>query len=318
MSDLSFEAPWRLLLLLAVAAVALAYVLVQRRRTAYAVRFADVDLLESVAPRSPRWRRHLPAALLVTALAFMVTAFAKPAAAVEVPSEAATIVVAIDTSVSMQATDVEPSRFAAAQEAAVQFVEGLPDGIDVGLVSFSGSASLEVAPTDDRDAVVSAIEDLQLGQGTAIGEAVAASVAAAGETALAEGEEPTPTSVVLLSDGSNTQGRSIEESIQIATRADIPVSTIAYGTADAAVSVQGQRVSVPVDTAALETLATDTGGEAYTAESSSELQDVYADIGDQVGTTTEREDVSSAFAGMALLVTLGAAGGSLAWSPRLP
>ncbi|RBY75442.1 VWA domain-containing protein [Blastococcus sp. TF02-09] len=315
---MSFEAPWRLLLLLAVAAVALAYVLVQRRRTAYAVRFADVDLLESVAPRSPRWRRHLPAALLVTALAFMVTAFAKPAAAVEVPSEAATIVVAIDTSVSMQATDVEPSRFAAAQEAAVQFVEGLPDGIDVGLVSFSGSASLEVAPTDDRDAVVSAIEDLQLGQGTAIGEAVAASVAAAGETALAEGEEPTPTSVVLLSDGSNTQGRSIEESIQIATRADIPVSTIAYGTADAAVSVQGQRVSVPVDTAALETLATDTGGEAYTAESSSELQDVYADIGDQVGTTTEREDVSSAFAGMALLVTLGAAGGSLAWSPRLP
>ena len=213
MSDLSFEAPWRLLLLLAVAAVAVAYVLVQRRRTAYAVRFADVDLLESVAPRSPRWRRHLPAALLVTALAFMVTAFAKPAAAVEVPSEAATIVVAIDTSVSMQATDVEPSRFAAAQEAAVQFVEGLPDGIDVGLVSFSGSASLEVAPTDDRDAVVSAIEDLQLGQGTAIGEAVAASVAAASETAPAEGEEPTPTSVVLLSDGSNTQGRSIEESL---------------------------------------------------------------------------------------------------------
>jgi len=316
-SDLSFTAPWRLLLLLLVAGVAVAYVLRQRRRTAYAVRFADADLLASVAPRAPRWRRHLPAALLVTALAFMVTAFAKPAAAVEVPSEAATIVVALDTSASMKATDVAPSRFEAAQEAAVQFVEGLPDGIDVGLVSFSGSASLDVAPTDDHDAVVSAIEDLQMSSGTAIGEAVAASVAAAGEAALVDGE-PTPTSVVLLSDGSNTQGRSIEESIEVATASGVPVSTIAYGTADAAVDVQGQPVSVPVDTDALETLATATGGEAYTAESSSELQDVYADIGDQVGTTTERQDVSSAFAGMALLVTLGAAGGSLAWSPRLP
>jgi len=317
-SDLSFTAPWRLLLLLLVAGVAVAYVLRQRRRSAYAVRFADADLLASVAPRAPRWRRHLPAALLVTALAFMVTAFAKPAAAVEVPSEAATIVVALDTSTSMKATDVSPSRFEAAQEAAVQFVEGLPDGIDVGLVSFSGSAGLEVAPTDDHDAVVAAIQDLQMSSGTAIGEAVAASVAAAAESTLAEGEEPAPTSVVLLSDGSNTQGRSIEDSIEVATAAGVPVSTIAYGTADAAVDVQGQPVSVPVDTDALETLATATGGEAYTAESSSELQDVYADIGDQVGTTTERRDVSSAFAGMALLVTLGAAGGSLAWSPRLP
>ena len=318
MSDLSFEAPWRLLLLLVVAAVAVAYVLRQRRRTAYAVRFADADLLASVAPKAPRWRRHLPAGLLVTALAFMVTSFAKPAAAVEVPSEAATIVVALDTSASMQATDVAPSRFEAAQEAAVEFVDGLPDGIDVGLVSFSGSASLEVAPTDDHDSVVSAIDDLQMSSGTAIGEAVAASVAAVGEATLAEGEEPTPTSVVLLSDGSNTQGRSIDEAIEVSTAAGVPVSTIAYGTDDAVVSVQGQQVPVPVDTAALETLATATGGEAYTAESASELQEVYADIGDQVGTTIEREDVSSAFAGMALLVTLGAAGGSLAWSPRLP
>lgn len=318
MSDFSFEAPWRLLLLVLVAAVAAAYVVRQRRRTAYAVRFADADLLASVAPRAPRWRRHLPAGLLVAALAFMVTAFAQPAAAVEVPREAATIVVALDTSASMQATDVAPSRFEAAQEAAVRFVEDLPDGIAVGLVSFSGTASLEVAPTDDHDAVASAIEGLRMGQGTAIGEAVAASVAAAAGATPAEGEEATPASVVLLSDGSNTQGRSIEQSIETATAAGVPVSTIAYGTADAAVDVQGQSVSVPADTDALESLATATGGEAYTAESSSELEDVYADISDQVGTTTERQDVSSAFAGMALLVTLGAAGGSLAWSPRLP
>ncbi|MGY1743461.1 MULTISPECIES: VWA domain-containing protein [unclassified Blastococcus] len=318
MSDLTFEAPWRLLLLLVVAGVAVAYVLVQRRRTATAVRFADVDLLESVAPRAPRWRRHLPAGLLVAALAFMVTAFAKPAAAVEVPREAATIVVAIDTSASMQATDVAPSRFAAAQAAAVEFVEDLPDGVDVGLVSFSGSASLDVAPTGDHEAVVAAIEDLQMSEGTAIGEAVAASVAAAAQAATADAEEPTPSSVVLLSDGTNTQGRSIESAAEVATEAGIPVYTIAYGTGEGAVSVQGQAVSVPVDTAALASLASATGGTAYTAASSDELEDVYADIGEQVGTTTERQDVSSAVAGMALLVTLGAAGGSLAWSPRLP
>ncbi|TFV66968.1 UNVERIFIED_ORG: VWA domain-containing protein [Bacillus sp. AZ43] len=179
-----------------------------------------------------------------------------------------------------------------------------------------------MAPTDDHDAVVAAIEELRMSQGTAIGEAVAASVAAVAEAAtdvtLADGETAAPTSVVLLSDGSNTQGRSIEDSVEIATAAAVPVSTIAHGTADADVTVQGQRIQVPVDTAALESLATATGGQAYTAESGSELEEVYADIGEQVGTTTERKDVSSAFAGMALLVTLGAAGGSLAWSPRLP
>ncbi|MGY2066082.1 VWA domain-containing protein [Blastococcus sp. SYSU DS0619] len=318
MTDLSFEAPWRLLLLLAVAAVAVGYLVAQRRRTAYAVRIADADLLASVAPRAPRWRRHVPAALLVTALAFMVTAFAKPAAAVEVPREAATVVVAIDTSTSMQATDVAPSRFEAAQAAAVEFVEQLPEGIDVGLVSFSGTAVVEVAPTDDHEAVVSAIEELRMSQGTAIGEAVAAAVAAAGQAPVEAGEEPVPASIVLLSDGTSTQGRSVEDSVEVATTAGIPVSTIAYGTSDADVSVQGQRVSVPVDTAALADLAAATGGQAYTAESGSELEDVYADIGEQVGTTTEREDISSTFAGVALLVALGAAGGSLAWSPRLP
>jgi len=319
MSDLTFDAPWRLLLLLTAAAVAAAYVLRQRRRTAYAVRFTDVELLASVAPRTPGWRRHLPAGLLVAALALMVTAYAKPAAAVEVPREAATVVVAIDTSLSMEATDVSPSRFEAAQAAAVDFVEGLPDGFDVGLVSFSGSATVEVDPTDDHAAVVRAVENLQLRQGTAIGEAVAAAVAAAAQAPTEEGEEAAPARVILLSDGTSTQGRSIEDAVPVATAAGVPVSTIAYGTdGGGSVSVQGQQVSVPVDTEALASLAEATGGQAYTAQSSGELEDVYADIGEQVGTTTEHQDVSSAFAGFALLAGLGAAAGSLAWSPRLP
>jgi Ca-activated chloride channel family protein len=317
-SDLSFGAPWRLLLLLGVAALVVAYVLVQRRRHAYAVRFSDVDLLASVAPRTPGWRRHLPAALLVVALAFMATAFAKPAAAVEVPREAATIVVAVDTSASRQATDVSPSRFAAARKAAAAFVKGLPDSFDVALVSFSGTATLQVAATEDHDSVVAAIEALQLGEGTAIGEAVAASVAATGSTAAADGGKAPPARVVLLSDGTNTQGRSIEDAEGVATAAGVPVSTIAYGTAEGSVGVRGQNIQVPVDAPALQQLAAATGGQSYTAESSDELERVYADISRQVGVTKERREVSAAFAGLALFAAFGAAAASLAWSPRMP
>jgi len=317
MSDLTFGAPLRLLLLLAVAAVAAAYLLVQRRRPAYAVRFTDLDLLASVAPKNPGWRRHLPAALLVGALALMTGAFAKPAAAVQVPREAATVVVALDTSLSMQADDVSPTRFAAAQEAATAFVASLPKTFDVGLVSFSGTAGVVVAPTEDHAAVSTAIRSLTLGQGTAIGEAVAASVAAAGQVATA-GQEAAPTRVVLLSDGTNTQGRAVSDGVSLATKAGIPVSTIAYGTAEGTVTVQGRSVSVPVDGPALAQLAQATGGRSYTAQSSDELSEVYADIGDQVGTTTEHREVSATFAGFGLLLALGAAGTSLAWSPRLP
>ncbi|GAA4992849.1 VWA domain-containing protein [Kineococcus glutinatus] len=318
MSDLTFGAPWRLLLLLAVAALAAGYVVLQRRRTAYAVRFADVDLLASVAPRHPGWRRHVSAGLLVAALAVMTAAFARPAAAVEVPREAATVVVALDTSLSMEATDVSPSRFAAAQDAAAAFVADLPESFEVGLVSFAGTASVQVAPTDDRAAVVEAIRRLQLGQGTAIGEAVAASVATATQVAgQAQGEGAAPARVVLLSDGSNTQGRSLEDAVGVAASAGVPVSTIAYGTADGTVTVDGQTVRVPVDADALAQLAAATGGQAYEATSAGQLADVYDDIGEQVGTTTEHREVTAGFAGLALLLAVAAAGTSLAWSPRM-
>lgn len=329
MSELTFDAPERLLLLVAVAALAVAYVLVQRRRHAYAVRFTDLDLLASVAPRTPGWRRHLPAGLLLVALALMTTSFAKPAAAVEVPREMATIVVAIDTSASMEATDVSPTRFAAATQAAATFIQDLPDTFDVALVSFAGTAVVQVAPTDDHASVVAAIDSLQMGQGTAIGEAVAASVAAAGRQPGAGtggeqdggsdgAQDPAPARVVLLSDGTNTQGRTVEAAVEVATAAGVPVSTIAYGTAEGEVTVEGRTVQVPVDGPALEQLATATGGQHYAAASSDELSEVYADISEEVGTTTERREISAAVAGLALLAALVAAGMSLAWSPRLP
>ncbi len=310
---MTFTSPERLWLLAAVAGLAVAYVLLQRRRSRYAVRLPGLALLASVAPRLG-WRTHAASAALLLSMVGATAAYAEPRAEVRVPRERATIVVALDVSLSMAARDVEPDRLTAAQAAAEQFVEGLPPTFRVGLVTFSGTASVAVAPTSDRTAVTAAIDDLTMGNGTAIGEAVASSL-----TAVAGGRsgvEEVPAHVVLLSDGANTAGRPVATAVQDAVRAGIPVSTIAYGTSEGEVQLDRQRIRVPVDAPALAELAEDTGGTAYEAASGDELEDVYADIGSTVGTTTESREVSAAVAGIALLSAVGAGAAALAWSPR--
>jgi Ca-activated chloride channel family protein len=315
---MTFLAPERLWLLLVAAALAAAYVLLQRRRPTYAVRFSELDLLASLVPRRSAWRRHVPAGLLLLALVALTTAFARPQADVQVPRERATIVVALDTSVSMEARDVAPDRIGAARESAAAFVAGLPESFDVGLVSFSGAASVVVPPTQDHELVVSAVRGLQLGPSTAIGEAVFASLEAVRTVPTDQGQEPPPAAVVLLSDGTNTVGREVPVAAQAAVEAGVPVSTIAYGTPEGVVQVQGQLIPVPVDRPALERLAETTGGTAFTAESGEELTAVYDDIGSQVGTTTDRREVTAAVTGVALALAIGAAVASLVWSARLP
>lgn len=315
---MSFLAPQRLWLLAGVLALLVAYVVLQRRRPAYAVRFTELDLLASLVPRSSAWRRHVPAGLLLLALVALTTAFARPQADVEVPQERATVVVALDTSVSMEATDVSPDRITAARESAAAFVAGLPEEFDVGLVSFSGSASVVVPPTQEHELVVSAVRALELGPSTAIGEAVFASLDALRTVPGAPGQEPPPARIVLLSDGTNTVGREVSEAAQAAREAGVPVSTIAYGTPQGVVEVQGQLIPVPVDQPALERLAEDTGGTSFSAESGEELAAVYEDIGSAVGTTTERREVTDAVTGAALALAIGAAVASLVWGARLP
>ena len=207
---MSFLAPGRLWLLLLVAVLAGTYLVQARRRSRYAVRFTDLDLLASVAPKRPGWRRHVPAGLLALALVALTVGFARPQGEVEVPRERATVLVALDTSLSMNAVDVEPDRDTAARRAATRFVEDLPERFNVGLVSFSGIASLVVPPTQEHDAVASALQDLELGSGTAIGEAVLASVGALQLVpGGADGSGPPPARIVLLSDGTNTVGREV-------------------------------------------------------------------------------------------------------------
>jgi Ca-activated chloride channel family protein len=313
-----FLAPERLWLLAGVLALLVAYVVLQRRRPAYAVRFTELDLLASLVPRSYAWRRHVPATLLLLSLVALTTAFARPEAEVQVPSERATVVVALDTSVSMEATDVAPDRITAARESAAAFVARLPEEFNVGLVSFSGTASVVVPATKDHELVVSAVRALELGPSTAIGEAVFASLEAIRAVPGEDGQEVPPARIVLLSDGTNTVGREVSEAAVAAREAGVPVSTIAYGTPQGVVEVQGQLIPVPVDQPALEQLAEDTGGSSFTAASGEELSAVYEDIGSSVGTTTERREVTAAVTGVALALAVAAAVASLVWGARLP
>jgi Ca-activated chloride channel family protein len=273
MHGLTFESPGRLWALALVAALLVAYLLLQRRRTKYALRLPGLDLLAAIVPRS-RWRRHLPAALLLLALTGTTAAFAEPSAEVQVPRERATVVVALDVSYSMSATDVSPDRISAAKAAAATFVRGLPARFNVGLVAFSGSASVVVPATQEHEAVADAIGGLGLGNGTAIADAVLTSLEAVAEVPGAGETDAAPAHIVLLSDGANTVGSPLSAAVQQARAAGVPVSTIAYGTAQGVVQVGRELVQVPVDAPALAELAQQTTGQAYEAASGDELDDV--------------------------------------------
>ncbi len=324
-------APERLALILVPILLAAGYLLIQRRRSRYALRFTATALLDSVAPDRPGWRRHLPAAAYLAAVCLLVLGAARPALAMNV-SASPTIMLALDVSYSMNATDVSPSRIQAAETAASQFVDIVPTGTKIGLVAFSGTASVEVEPTTDHDQVKQAIASLQLGPGTAIGEAiytslaqlprVAAPNAPAASTAPADGTDATTPqvagSIVLLSDGKTTEGRPDAGAAAAAKAAGVKVSTIAFGTASGTVVVQGETIPVPVDSAALQAVANTTGGQYFAAASADQVQAAYADIGSSVGTVHENREITDWLVGAALVAAVVAGAGSLAWFSRLP
>ena len=316
---MTFQTPVWLLLLLVVVALVAFYVVLQLRRKAYAARFTNVALLGSIVPKRPGWRRHLAFGLVALALATLVVSLATPSAKVKVPRERATVMMALDVSLSMQATDIDPTRFKAMQAAAKKFVDLLPPRINLGLISFSGTASTLVTPTTDRAQVRAAIDHLQLAEATAIGEAVFTSLTdiANYQDSLGETQKQTPARVVLLSDGYNTVGRSDSQAIDAAVAAKVPVSTIAFGTDYGTVEVSGEQVPVPVDRSSLKKIADDTGGSFGQAASASELQQVYRNLGSQIGYTTEPKDISPWFVRSGVLLALLGAVLSLVWTNRL-
>ncbi|MGY1591409.1 VWA domain-containing protein [Geodermatophilus sp. SYSU D00708] len=317
---MTFQAPLWLLGLLAVVALVALYVVLQLRRKAYAARFTNVALLGSLVPKRPGWRRHLAFGLVALSLAALVVSLAVPSTEVRVPRERATVIMAVDVSLSMQATDIEPSRFEAMQKAAKEFVDVLPERINLGLVSFAGTATTLVTPTTDRGQVRSAIDNLDLAESTAIGEAVFTSLSAIQNyqaSLEATEEELPPARIVLLSDGYNTVGRDDTQAVDAAVDAGIPVSTIAFGTDYGTLDLDGERVPVPVDRETLERIADDTGGSYSEAASAAELEQVYEDLGSQIGYTTEPRDVSYWFVRGGVLLALLGVVLSLLWTNRL-
>jgi len=315
-----FRSPYWLFMLLGVLAVGLAYLLVALRRRRFTARFSNTALLASVVPRRPGWRRHLTFAALLLAVTVLALGVAGPTATVQVPQERATVMLAIDVSLSMQATDVLPSRLQAAQAAAAEFADILPKRINLGLVKFGRSGDVLVPPTQNRDVVKKAIAGLQLEQYTAIGEGVFACLDALNtfsQTSTTAGEKPAPARIVLLSDGFNTVGRKVSDAAAAAKKANTPVSTIAFGTDSGTVTLDGTVQQVPSDKVTLRGLAQATGGSFHTATSQNELKSVYKDIGSQIGYTKAQRDISwrFMFAGLVLALVAGAA--SLLWSGRL-
>lgn len=318
---MTFLWPLALVGLLLVPLALAGYLVLQRRRGKYALRFTNLELLGAVVDRSPRaWRRHLPAALILLALALLLASLARPQAVIAVPKEQATVVLTIDVSGSMAADDVEPTRMEAARAAAKDFLDEIPDGFRVGIVAFSSTPYVALAPTDDRDAAGRAIDELREFGGTALGDALVRSV----ELARADAPADVPAVVLLLSDGEQTLGQAQPlDAAATAGSRDVPVFTIALGTPDGYVEQVDdlgrlQRISVPPDYETLRQIAARTGAEAFEADDAEHLSRVYEELGSRVGYDEERREVTLALvgAGTALLLL----GGTLSalWFGRIP
>ena len=327
--SLSFLAPGRLALLILPLALASGYLALASRRKRYALRFTTVGMLDKIAPDKPGWKRHLTALGLIAAVVVATFGFAKPVIAGEVVQDSKLVMLAIDTSISMMATDVPPSRVDAARDAAGVFLDSVPEGVSVGVVGFDGNARLLSAPTTNlegvRGVIDRAIQTGNLGEGTAIGEAVFLGIDSIESTASAnaggdarDSEEPAGT-IVLLSDGDNTMGRPNDEAASAARAAGISVHTIAFGTDSGTIDdpIAGS-VPVPVNEAALEQLAHQTDGQALTAATADQLSDVYEGLGESVTVEREQIEISDWFAGAAMAILCLAGLGSLVWSGRLP
>ncbi|HEV7961082.1 MAG TPA: VWA domain-containing protein [Actinoplanes sp.] len=313
-----FLQPFWLLALLPVIAVAGFYIWRQFRRRQYAMKFTNVDLLRTLAPKGLGWRRHAAAGAFLLSLVALGTAMARPSVDKKEPLERATVMLAIDVSLSMEADDVKPTRIEAAQEAAKAFVNELPPTYNLGLVSFAKSANVLVSPSKDRASVIAGIDSLTLAEATATGEAVFTSLDAIRSVPADGANGAPPARIVLLSDGYRTSGRSIEEAAAAATAANVPVSTIAFGTDTGVVDIRGSLQRVPVDRLSLQQLANTTKGFFYEAASVSELKKVYQDMGSSIGHRVEPREVTQWYAGAALLFGLCAAAMSLLWTSRLP
>ncbi|HEY0227033.1 MAG TPA: VWA domain-containing protein [Mycobacterium sp.] len=326
MSLSGFAHAWFFLFFLVVAGLAVLYVLMQLTRHRRMLRFANMELLESVAPKRPSRWRHVPAILLISALVVFTIAMAAPTNDVRIPRNRAVVMLVIDVSQSMRATDVAPNRMAAAQEAAKEFAGELTPGINLGLIAYAGTASVLVSPTTNREATKVALDKLQFADRTATGEGIFTALQAIATVGavIGGGDSPPPARIVLFSDGKETMPTNPDNpkgaftAARTAKDQGVPISTISFGTPYGFVELNGQRQPVPVDDGALRKVAELSGGNAYTASSLAELKAVYASLQQQIGYETIKGDASVGWVRLGALVLALAALAALLVNRRLP
>jgi Ca-activated chloride channel family protein len=334
-----------LALLLLIPLLILVYILLQRRRQKYALRYASLSLVKEAMGRGPGWRRHIPAAIFLIALFWMIVALARPEATTLVPAAEGTIILAVDVSGSMIATDLQPNRLEAAKAAARAFVEKQPDTVQVGVVSFSDNAFVIQPPTDDKDALLAAVGRLNWQRGTAIGRGMVASLEAIAEKTGQPAEidlnqdnqnsgsssnaapQPTPMPkgqyqnaiVVLLTDGENNQWPEPVEIAQIAADRGIRIVTVGIGSEEGAiVRIQGRAIRTRLDEQTLRTIAEITDGQYYNAQTETDLVKVYENLSTNLVLKTDKTEVTAYFTAAAVFFSLLAGFLSLMWFNRLP
>ncbi len=354
---MSFQSPWLLLTLLVVVAAVGVWLYAERRRTRYAVRFTNMEVLASVVS-GRSWPRFVPPALFALALGVLLVGLARPQVERMVLKDRATVILVIDTSRSMQAEDVEPTRLGAAQEAVRTFLDRAPDRLRVGLVVFAGETQVATPPTRDHDLVRTAVDEIDsflVFGGTAIGDALETAVdlgqratepelPAEEEIALPDlgprrsfaqataCEEPGPASILFLSDGAQTRGiLQPLEGAALAREACFPVFTVALGTPEGTI-VRGpfggggfdpgtgdsQRIPVPPDPVTLRQIAETTGGEFSEAHTAAALEKAYANLGSRLGREPGETEITFLFVALAAGLLLAAGVLGVVVSPRLP
>ncbi|MGK8522922.1 VWA domain-containing protein [Nocardia asteroides] len=333
MSISHFTAQIWLGFLAVIALIALGYVLVQRNRRKHMLNFTNMELLEKVAPARPGPFRHVAVALLLVGLVFLTVAAAGPTAVKKVPRNRATVMLVMDVSLSMEATDVAPSRIQVAKQAGKDFVDGLPEGVNIGFVTFAGTASVMVSPTTNHEGVKAAIDNVRLAERTATGEGILTALQAIETlaTVLGGAQEPPPARIVLMSDGKQTvpafedvdNPRHEFVAARLAKSKNVPISTISFGTSWGVVEIpredgSREQVRVAVDDEAMRELARLSGGEFYTASSLQELTKVYDTLEQQIGYELTRGDASRPWLLLGLLVIAAGIIIGLLYRQRLP
>ena len=315
-----FEVPSRLFLLLLIPVIVAAYVVLSRMKNRRGMRYTNTSMLQSVIGKQSQWRRHLAVALSLLSLVTLTLAFARPVAQADEPLPRSTIVVVLDVSLSMEATDVEPTRLEAAKVAAREFIDTLPPEYNVSVVSLSGAPAIVIPPTTDHAAAGRAVLTLQPQDSTAIGESLITALRAL-QQAPSDPDDPdgiAPGAIVMLSDGESTAGRAPMQAVTEVVEAEIRTFTIAYGTENGYVDLDGVREPVPPDPTTMRQIAEATGGSFYEAESADDLREVYADVAVESGSRRVDQQVTSQYAGFGLVFAALAALGAISLGVRWP